>query len=149
MKEWKTKVAKHTLENVKDFYEKEGYIFLDPQYLNSKTPHKVQCNQGHTTTMRLDNWMAGHRCKICSVSARKYSRKIPEKTLIKDITKWGYTFEGTLQGQEPGNRLCVRLQCPAGHIFEVLWSSWRRGDRCPMCTKYDKYAQRIKRCRNL
>lgn len=56
-------------EEVKKYFEDNGYELLSEEYVNSSTPLILKCPNGHiTNTMTLNNFKRGRRCKICNIS---------------------------------------------------------------------------------
>ena len=42
-----------------------GWIVLDEEYKNLKTPMKWQCPKGHITSQTYEDWRKKHRCVEC------------------------------------------------------------------------------------
>jgi hypothetical protein len=53
------------LEEVKDFFSKEGYLIQDSIYISGKIPIEVTYPSGHTTAINLNNFMNCRRCSFC------------------------------------------------------------------------------------
>ena len=59
---------KYTLNEVRDIFKKKNYTLLSSEYIDVKTPLKVQCDKGHITkTIRLSNFIDGTICHKCSI----------------------------------------------------------------------------------
>jgi Zn ribbon nucleic-acid-binding protein len=131
-REWKTKKARYTFEEVKTLLKTEGYTLLEEEYSNSKTKMKVKCPKGHEREIRFDNWIAGHRCSSC-----RNQREITPKWKIakKDMIKRGYT----VKGEPEKSSAKVSLMCSKGHLFDVSIYNWMKGSRCPQCSRQERY----------
>lgn len=58
--------AKLTIEFVRAKFEKEGFILLSKEYVNSKTKLDYTCPQGHKHSMLWGNFQQGARCLTCA-----------------------------------------------------------------------------------
>jgi hypothetical protein len=56
---------KLTYEYVKSFIEKDGYVLLSNEYVNSKTKLTIKCDEGHTYNAHFNSFRGGCRCPIC------------------------------------------------------------------------------------
>lgn len=61
-------LKKHMLVNIKQFYLKKNYVFLDDFYKNSSHLHNVLCPKGHKIKKRYNDLQQGYECKKCSMS---------------------------------------------------------------------------------
>lgn len=55
-----------TIEKVRKRFEKEGFTLLSTKYVDSRTPLKFICPNGHKHKITLSNWGLGTRCAICT-----------------------------------------------------------------------------------
>ena len=56
---------KKTFEEIEKSFNDEGYELLDKVYVNSQTPLKYKCPNGHINSMRWNDWQQNHRCPNC------------------------------------------------------------------------------------
>jgi hypothetical protein len=56
---------KLTYEYVKEYIEKEGYVLLSTEYINSNSKLLVCCSKEHEVEMRFNDFKHGHRCITC------------------------------------------------------------------------------------
>ena len=57
---------KYTIEEVREIFKSEGYILLSKEYINSHTPLKCICPEGHEWNIRLCGFVNnGSRCYTC------------------------------------------------------------------------------------
>lgn len=182
-------MKKHTIEYVRQVFEKEGYVLLSTEYIDNKHKLDVVCPQGHKVQIRFDMFNSGRRCPICfgtpkysyqhvketiesekgyKLLSTEYTKKIKiqcnnnhiyetsfqcfnlqkhrcpicgsKKSLekrthsfeyVKDfIEKEGYVLLST---NYKNNKSKLKIQCPQGHIYNVSFNGFSRGDRCPIC----------------
>lgn len=70
------KYAKLTIEQVRESFEKEGYILLSIVYVNSNTKLDYICSNGHKHSIVWDNWKQGKRCPEC-FGLRRFGKTNP------------------------------------------------------------------------
>jgi hypothetical protein len=59
--------VRHTLEFVKNAFEKENYILLSTRYKNQKQKLNYTCSQGHNNSITWTDWYnGGYRCPTCA-----------------------------------------------------------------------------------
>jgi len=56
---------KKTINEVKESFEKEGYILLTSVYKNNKQKLKCICPNDHYWEVTWSDWVQGYRCKYC------------------------------------------------------------------------------------
>lgn len=66
---------KLTYEYVKNFFEKQDYILLSTEYINTMTKLDFICNNGHVNKIEFMSFRKGHRCSKCTF---KTERKVYE-----------------------------------------------------------------------
>jgi len=59
-------LIKLTIETVKKYLEKEGYILLTKEYINSQHKLEYICPNGHKHSITWNNWQSGCRCPTCA-----------------------------------------------------------------------------------
>jgi hypothetical protein len=116
---------KHSIDEIRQNFEKEGYTLLSENYVNNKTKLHLRCPKGHDWEVRYDVFLSGNRCLECS-GKKKYSYDY-----IKDyIESFGYKLLSTEYKNAFGK---LKIECPAGHIFLMKWNNFHQGQRCPEC----------------
>ena len=124
---------KFTYEYVKEQFEKEGYKLLSDTYVDNITKLKVQCPEGHKFGIRLNHFKTGIRCAECAGN-----KKHTYEFVKVQIEKEGYEI---LSKEYKNNETKLQLQCPKGHKMEMKWSSFNRGERCPICWEEQSFSK--------
>ncbi len=118
--------TKYTYEFVKKYIESFDYQLLSDEYINSKTNLTMRCKEGHifkTTFSSFKN--LNTRCPYCANNVR-YSYDY-----IKEYIE---TFDYKLLSKEYINaNTLLSMQCSNGHNFEMRYSNFQQGNRCPIC----------------
>ena len=115
---------KLTYQYVKEYIEKEGYKLLNTEYINSNIKLNIECNKGHVFKMTLGNFQQGQRCFEC----KKLLKYLEIKQYIKS-----FDYELLDIKYISNNKLTIK--CPYGHVFKMLWGSFKSGQRCSVCFK--------------
>lgn len=153
-------MRRYTIEFVREQFEKEGYILLSTAYVNSKTPLKYICPNGHHSSILWCNWTQGKRCKYCANNVR-YDIDFIRKKFEKE----GYTL---LTKKYINASQKLEYICPKGHHWHITWGHWREGVRCRFCylknnrgenhpkwvggtsvTNYNSYAHKLSFCEDV
>jgi hypothetical protein len=127
---------KLTYEFVREMFAKDNYILLSKEYVECGKKLNVLCPKGHETTLSVDAFKDGNRCKIC---ANDKKRLDPE--FVKSfIENEGYT----LLSDFINSKTKIKLLCPEGHEHNTTWNVFYiSGSRCRKCSieksrlKYD------------
>lgn len=79
-------LLKKNIDDIKKEFEKENYMLLSTEYINSKRKLKFICPNGHTHSMRYNDWNGGHRCSKCSNRVSKQEKELSSfiKTFYND-----------------------------------------------------------------
>ena len=92
----------------------------------------VKCDKGHIYETCDGYIMAGNKCLQCDLDHRKISQRL-EYDFVKDqFNKEGYEL---LSDEYNGNGSKLLVRCPIGHEYEVTYSNFSRGRRCPYCSR--------------
>lgn len=118
---------KWTHENIKNIVEENGYTLLSKDCNGSRSKIKVRCPKGHEYEARADSFIEGRRCLKCNVGGRLTYEYVKEQ-----IEKEGYTL---LSDEYVQSHEKLKVKCPVGHEYEVRWSNFHTGTRCPVCCK--------------
>lgn len=78
---------KHTIEQIRSFFEKEGYVLLSG-YLNCKSKVKYKCPRGHIHDMSWNSFQHGNRCPECwEYKNEKKLGKILEQIFPEEVKR--------------------------------------------------------------
>ena len=119
-----------TIEQVRAFFEQEGYILLSKNYENSCNKLTYLCPKGHRGLMSWTTFKGGHRCFTCSYEIRKSKNKKDLGEIKQYIEQQGYQCLTQLY---VNNRQKLDLICPKGHEWHPTWNSFNTGRRCAVC----------------
>jgi hypothetical protein len=119
-----------TYDFVKEQFEKEDYILLTKEYIDSQSKLDYICPRGHKHNISWSNWSQGKRCKYCNNenSSKKYRLDI--KTVKRSFEKEKYKL---LTKEYKNNHQKLDYICPKGHKHNIIWINWKKGRRCPYC----------------
>lgn len=126
-----------TYEEVKVIVEGLGFEMIGLEYVDSKTPFEIKCEEGHVEPICLNNLQTRKKCPRCSIISRNNAKRVKQSTVKELVEKEGYTLHEIIEGTNcEAKRLVV--QCPVGHEkYNVIYQNFLKGRRCPEC-KYDK-----------
>lgn len=108
---------------------KEEYQFLTHEYYDRKQKIELICPRGHQFLISWGSLIEGHRCKYCVWEDKNTSREVIEAELDKE----GYRLltEGPIVRP---NTEKIKVLCPNGHEWELLWYQWTKLEhRCKEC----------------
>lgn len=120
---------KHTLEKIRKIIENDGNVLLSSNYTNNKQKLSIRCPNGHRFSMVLHDFQRGYRSPSCAGVKKHTLNEI--SVLVK---KEGYTL---LSDSYKNAHTKIRLQCPNGHEFTMLWNNFQQGQRCSVCSFMD------------
>ena len=112
-------------ENFKELVKSNGYELLS-EYKSAKTKVKIRCNNDHEYKVRPDDFKSGKRCPICAglcpIQAKKEFKELVESVEYELLEEYKNAITK------------VKLRCKNGHEYSVLPNSFKRGNRCPVCS---------------
>lgn len=117
---------KKTIEEVRDFFNKEGYRLLSKEYGNSVTKLHTICPKGHHHHITYSDFKQGYRCSEC---AGKRKRTVEEVRFY--LKKEGYELVST---KYVNCTTKIHTICPKGHPYSVIFSAFQVGNRCLECS---------------
>lgn len=123
-------VKKLTIEFVRSEFEKEGWICISKEYINSWSKLEYICPEGHHGSITWINWSQGNGCPICS-GVKKYTIEFVKSEFEKK--GWVCTSEKYTNIHSKLNYIC-----PEGHHGSITWSHWNQGVRCSTCAIINK-----------
>lgn len=99
-------------------------------YFNSATPFKIRHNVcGHSYNVNWSNFSVGKRCPECMGAKKLTNEKIIKR--IYDLVGNEYTKLDDFYTNHHSKFPIKHTEC--GHEYEVSWSNFQRGKRCPKC----------------
>lgn len=118
---------RYTIEQVKSYFLKEGYVPLFDKYVNNKTQLKTMCPNGHIYFVNFGGFKNLHsRCPICS-NRKKYTMKQVKAYFLKE----GYI---PLFNEYVNKNTNLKIMCPKGHIVNMTFGNFSNGNRrCVVC----------------
>jgi len=118
-------MRKFTIEEVKDLAEKQGQELLSEEYINSYTKLRFLCPEGHEFAMSFNHFQQGYRCPICA-GVQKHTIEY-----VKEFAE--RQGQSCLSKNYVNNHTKLQFRCPEGHIYEMTFSCFKQGQRCPIC----------------
>ena len=118
---------KLTQNFINEEYAKKGYKVIS-KYINAQTPLFVEDGEGY---IYKSNWNKFQ----CNKNISKFHKSNPYT--IQNIKLWmktnavGYEL---LSEEYINNSTKLLFKCPEGHKFEMNWSNFQCGKRCPYCS---------------
>lgn len=131
----KKDIGSYSFEDTKKYVEDCGYVFYDMMYREyGKNKDKrmcinVSCGEHEPYWVILNRFKKGNRCRECHF---KIQVKWNEQTIKEYIESADYKFLSII-GKENGNKSRVLIMCNKGHEYNITFSNFYSGDRCPYC----------------
>ena len=130
-------------EFVKEQIENSGYKLLSKEYIGVLSNLKVECPKGHQYKVTYNNFQQGYRCPICFGNNQRQRQKFTYEYIKEQFEKEGYE----LLSKEYVNTFSkLKVECDKKHQYEVRYSNFQQGRRCPICWESIKYSQSEKDC---
>jgi hypothetical protein len=118
---------KWDLEKVKNFVATKNFVLLSSEYINTKTPLKLRCENGHEIEISMNNFRINGKCKFCTT-----------RWCLGDIKKKVESLGGKLLSRKFGNvHFGLSIECQKGHITQSCLSYMLKYNRisCMTCGK--------------
>ena len=121
------KKLKYEYNDVKEYFEKEGYTLLSTEYKNNKQLLDVKCPHNNLWKITFNKFKNNKKRCSCNIEpVNKHSYKY-----IKNyIENKGYTL---LSNTYKNAHIKLLLKCPEGHEYKVIFNDFQQGQRCPIC----------------
>lgn len=119
--------VKKDIDFVRESFEKDSYILLTEEYINSKQKLEYICPNRHRHSISWANWRKGQRCHFCVEIGRKINIFNDVKL---EFEKEKYEL---LTIEYINNQQKLEYICPNGHKHAITWNNWQQGNRCPYC----------------
>jgi len=120
-----------TYDYVQSYINLTGYKLLSDEYINGKTKLLVRCPEGHEYNVRFIQFKSGQRCPICSDN----NKRLTYGHVKSYIESFNYTL---LSDTYKDNHSKLLVRCPEGHEYNVMFYSFKSGQRCPICSDNNK-----------
>lgn len=120
---------KYTTEKVVKVLQAEKYDLLSEQYVNYENKLLIRCNKGHQYQASWRTFQRGSRCPYCA------KKKVNYQQVKQYIRQQGYKL---LSKQYVNNKTKLSVQCLNDHQYQVTWSDFKAGYRCPICATNNK-----------
>ena len=137
--------AKHTFEEVKNYFESCGYTLLEDTYINANTRMKYQCPHHPTKELyiRYSDLRHGVRCPYCSKVGRKTYEDIKDEFEAR-----GYILVSS-KDEYVNTHSMLRYICPKhpNEINTISYYNFYNGEGCPHC-RISKGEKKIKQWLN-
>ena len=129
-------MRKLTYNEVKKYIENEGYKLLSTEYKGIREKLKIQCPKGHIYEADFHSFKTkGSRCVECN----KEKERLSYEYVKGYIESFGYKLLST---KYIHSHKKLKIQCNKGHIYEVNFSNFKNGKRCPYCSGNHKYSKK-------
>jgi len=119
-----------SFSEVKETIEMENYTLLSNDYINSGAKLKVICPEGHEYNVSFSHFKNGTRCRYCMSDILNIKLKHSYDYVKSYIESFGYTL---LSDTYTNNKSKIEIKCDKGHRFSMIFNSFQRGQRCPIC----------------
>lgn len=137
--------AKHTFEEVKNYFESCGYTLLEDTYINANTRMKYQCPHHPTKELyiRYSDLRHGVRCPYCSKVGKKTYEDIKDEFEAR-----GYILVSS-KDEYVNTHSMLRYICPKhpNEINAIAYYNFYSGEGCPHC-RTSKGEKKIKQWLN-
>jgi hypothetical protein len=112
---------------VKDYFEKFNYKLLSKEYKKSKEKLKFKCPNGHIHYISFDSFQRGSRCAYCVGKISKTYDQVK-----KYFEKNNYILLSKIYNHSEKK---LKYMCNNGHINQMSFQNFKRGHRCPDCSR--------------
>ena len=125
-------------EELKPTFFKENIKFIGfiGEWKGNTTKLKLQCCNGHTFTITINNFNAGNRCHKCADIKNGRMKSFSEDEHLHKLTpifdKENILFNGFI-GEWKRSSTKLNLQCCNGHTFTPTINNFKNGRRCQEC----------------
>ena len=116
---------RHTIEFVREQFEREGYTLLTKEYISNKQLLEYICPRGDVGVIKWNNWQQGQRCPACNGN-----KKLTITFVREQFKKEKYIL---LTKKYINARQKLDYICPIGHVWKITWDKWQQGKRCGRC----------------
>ena len=118
-------MKKHDYEFVKNYFANDGYELLSKVYVNAMSKLNIVCPSGHEYEVCFNSFKNGNRCPECAGNKKHSFEYVKKYYGDRNYLYLSTTYTNALTKE--------LVQCPEGHQYKVVFSSFQRGSRCPEC----------------
>lgn len=122
------KQKKYDLNYVKDIFLKNGCMLLSDKYKNCEERLDYICSCGAESTITLNCFLQGSRCKKCGIEKMKSS-----KFDVSNVKKFFENAGCMLLDEYKKSSLPMRYICNCGNQSTISWNNFSKGRRCKNC----------------
>lgn len=123
--------AKHTFEEVKNYFELCGYVLLENNYINANTKMRYRClsHPDKNLSIRYADLRHGVRCPYCSKVGRKTYEEIKDEFEAR-----GYILVSS-KDEYINTHNMLQYICPKhpNEINTIAYYNFYNGEGCPRC----------------
>jgi hypothetical protein len=120
----------YTYEQIRERFNEWGYKLVSTSYKKASSKLTVMCPEGHEYETSWNSFQQGNRCPFCAGN-RKHSYDSVKNYFESE----GYTLVSTSYKNLDST---LKTICPEGHVYNVTYSTFKRGCRCPICSNQIK-----------
>lgn len=107
-------------------YYKENNYFMESIYKGSRQKDDLICPMGHKCKISFNGFKNNfNRCKECFIN----TKKLTNEYVFEYYKKYNYKLKNKYIG-----RFNDDLICPNGHNIQMLFSNFKMGYRCKLCS---------------
>lgn len=121
---------RHSFEFVKKFFEDQGCVLLEENYIDNKTKMRYICAKGHHRETRFDKFYSGEGCKICGHERTGLSHKLSCEEVKKTFEKNGCVL---LEEKYEGSMIPMVCECSCGRMTKMSYAQAKNGCKCFEC----------------
>ena len=136
-------MKKLSCDYVKNHIEKIGYKLLSKTYIGALSKLEIECDYGHQYKSTYANFQQGHKCPLCADKKRTDIKRHSYYYIKNQIENEGYKL---LSNKYKNAFTELKIQCPEGHQYKVIYNCFQRGVRCPVCCDLKKHSLSEKDC---
>jgi hypothetical protein len=132
-------------EDVKKYYEENGYTLVSKKYKNSNKKLETRCPNDHVYFCRFSDFKKGYRCSICSHAQRNINQTFKIDYVKKYILEHG---NGDILISKDYIKCKEKLQILC-HIcnkeYTITFDGFRHGKRCLDCSYVKRGKEKSKK----
>lgn len=121
----RTDKLRHSYEYIKEQFNNKGYELLSTEYTKRSSKLDLKCPKGHVFQMTYGSFHNGRRCNVCA-----NNQKLSYEQVKSFINNTGYSL---LSNDYINNNELLSIECDKGHMFQMRYNAFHRGQRCPVC----------------
>ena len=127
----KANLFKLNYNDVKNYIETYGCKLISEEYINNASKLKIKCSCGEIYNISFGKFKDGDRYKKCIKCRDIRSKKLSYSYIKSFIEKFGYILVSDSYIDANSK---LKITCPSGHIYDVKFSNFYSGKRCPHCS---------------